>query len=128
MDQFSMAELVLYANHYRQRFAAAGHDFLRPREYLAQEPRAAALLIDAANHYRDQGDALATGAVMVWAQTVRATVAPELLPLARNMWAQVARGFPVLEATAPKMKLILAPDFDPTGADSFPAGFGPADR
>ncbi len=125
LTQEEIAELVVLATHVRHGMEQEGNDMLNPHSLMLHKPDIALRLVRLIEGYRRNGNQTAASAMMIWAHTMRAAIRGELLPLARQMWRELSRGFPHLQAARDRLALALNTDFDISDATQFPTGFDP---
>lgn len=70
------------------------------------------------------GQLKATG-LLVWAHTLRATVNLDIRPQVREIWSNLARGFPHAEDASFQIYSMTGTMCDLSRLGDFPAGFGP---
>lgn len=93
---------------------------------LAMEnPSIAMFLSKLVRQYQKQGRAQDAAAILVWLHTMRGGIRLELRDIAREMWCELARGFPHVGASAPAMVALGGMPLNIAGANQFPIGFAP---
>ena len=60
---------------------------------------------------------------MVWLHTMRAAARLELRPLGRDMWRELARGFPYVEESVEEWSMLTDDTLDMSRATEFPKGY-----
>ena len=125
MNKGELAELVVFATFVRKGMQEVGNDVMCPFKLLVSKPDMPDTLIRAVVQYKKAGNTVAASAFMVWAHTMRATIRPTLMPLARQMWRELSRGFDYVEDAAIDLGRRTGTTFDITGANTFPNGFDP---
>ncbi|QAZ38451.1 hypothetical protein C1M51_02890 [Methylibium sp. Pch-M] len=125
LNRTELAELVVIADHVRKGMQMEGNDVMKPFDLIVRRPTMPLELVRAVEGFRRQGNHVAASALMVWAHTMRAALRPTLVPLARQMWRELARGFDGIEEAAASLRIRLSTPFDPRDATNFPMGFDP---
>lgn len=116
---------VAFAAHFRNKYLLTGRDFNKPHELVHRDPEFILRLIDEIQRMQASGLQYMAPGLMVWVHTIRAARDLELRMLGRQMWSELARGFPYAERAAQDVWPVAGfkPDID--GFDSFPEGFTP---
>ena len=127
MDASEIGFAVAYATHIRKKLEAAGHDVLDPINYGALHPEIYTELSSTIRAFQKRGQLQDAAALMVWAHTLRAgsIAGPPIRELGREMWKELARGFPYVEVAATNYQAISGVILDIDGADQFPIGLTP---
>ena len=125
MNKQELAELVVFATFVRRGMQEAGNDVMCPVTLQLHKPETSHNLVRTVLQYKKAGNDIAASALMVWAHTMRATLRPTLMPLARQMWRELSRGFDYVEDAAIDLGRRTGTTFDITGANTFPNGFDP---
>ena len=125
MDGSEIGVVVAVATHVRHQLEAQGHNPTDPIAYTAINPEFALLLSRTAISLQKQQRLQDAAAFMVWLHTARAAIRLELRSLGRDLWRELARGFPHVEEGALSCHLLLGVRPNIEGADQFPQGFTP---
>jgi len=125
MSKDEMAELLVVTHHVKVGMQLEGNNVMSPFDLIIKRPDFPLLLVNLVKKYKQEGNTTASAAFMVWAHTMRAAVRPELLPLARQMWRELSRGFDYVDLAAAHLSIKLMTEFDVAGATDYPSGFDP---
>ena len=117
--------LVAGATHIRHELERQGHIISDPINYAAANPLFAAVLSRVIKDLQKSGQLESAAAMMVWLHTFRAATWIELRGHGREVWRELARGFPEVERAARDMYSLLNIKPDIEGYDEFPTGFTP---
>ena len=128
MDSSELGHVVAMATHMRHALASSGHNVMDPIVYTAQNPTFAIFLGKLIAECQKQGRMQDAAALMVWLHTIRAGIRLELRGLAREMWGELARGFPHAELAGFHMRSLNGGPLDTQGSGQFPEGFTPTPR
>lgn len=125
-DGSELGFLLAYATHVRHQLEEKGHNILDPFVYLIQNPifpyTLSSTIIQLQKDKRNQDAA----ALMVWLHTFRAAANPlELRSLGRQLWGELARGFPYVEEATQSATMHLGINFNIEGYNTFPEGLTP---
>ena len=71
-----------------------GYTLLSPFEFVKADPNCFLAINSVIKTCQKERNYVLASGFMVWEHTLRAVAAPELLPLAREMWAELKKGFP----------------------------------
>jgi hypothetical protein len=123
MSDAEIAELIVFATHTRHGLEQSGHNVLDPLTLNITKPHALPELIKLIQQLKAKGNEAAAAALMVWAHSMRAALRGELLPLGREMWRELARGFVSLPTAKNAVRQRVGTDIDVSDADRIPAGF-----
>jgi hypothetical protein len=66
--------------------------------------------------------------LILWVHTIRATINPNLRVKVREMWGELARGFPHIEEGAKLVEMMTGESLDLREAGTYPDGFTPRPR
>jgi hypothetical protein len=72
-----------------------------------------------------EGNAHAAAGLMVWLHTARAATDSQLRYLAKDMWAELERGFPFVDEAAEDIEMLVGKRPNVVGAAFFPLGLNP---
>ena len=127
MDASEIGFVVACATDVRKELQAAGHDVLDPINCGALHPEIFTELGGTIRTFQKRGQLQDAAALMVWAHTLRAgsVGGPRIRALGREMWKELARGFPYVEMAATNYQAISGVILDIDGADQFPIGLTP---
>lgn len=125
LSKDEMAELVVVTNHVKVGMQKEGNDVMSPFDLVITRPEFPLLMTRRVIDYRKEGNQLASAAFLIWAHTMRAAARPELLPLARQVWRELSRGFDCIDLAATHLSIKLRTEFDIAGATDYPSGFDP---
>lgn len=123
MSDAEIAELVVFATHTRHGLEQAGHNILDPLTLNVTKPQVLPEMIKLIQQFKAKGNEAAAAAFMVWAHSLRAAFRAELLPLGREMWCQLARGFPGAPSARHAIRQRVGTEVDVSDATKIPAGF-----
>lgn len=129
MDGAEIGLVAACANHQRLLILEAKGWDLRYPALLADHPANVPLVIG--NVIRDlqrQGKQPLAAGMMVWLHTVRSMQWLELRQLGRDMWGELARGFPYVEESANSFFELTGYRFETDDACDFPDGLSPMPR
>lgn len=102
-----------------------GIDVFDPFTAIAKDPSASLYFSSLVNELQRKGRQVLASGAMVWAHTLRATVNHELRDVVREVWVELNRGLPHIEAA--RMELLehfgLWPDLEKAGLT--PVGMEP---
>ncbi len=124
MTDAEVAELVVLATHTRHGLEQNGHRVLDPLTLNATKPHVLPEAIKLIQQFKAKGNETAAAALMVWAHSLRAALRGELLPLGRDIWRELARGFPGVGDAKVAIQRRTGTDVDVSDATRIPAGFG----
>lgn len=128
MDGSELGLVVAGATHMRHALFSAGHNVMDPIVYTAQNPAFLIFLSNLIRECQKSGRKQDAASLIVWLHTMRGAIRLELRGLAREMWAQLSRGFPHVVDAAPAMKALDGKPLNIDGAAQFPEGFTPTPR
>jgi hypothetical protein len=94
MDGSELGLVVAGVTHMRHALESEGHNVMDPIVYTTASPTIAIHLGNLVRECQKQGRMQDAASLMVWLHTMRAGIRLELRGLAREMWGQLARGFP----------------------------------
>jgi hypothetical protein len=123
MTDAEMAELVVFATHTRHGLEQNGYRILDPLTLNATQPQVLPEAIKLIQQFKAKGNETAAAAMMVWAHSLRAALRGELLPLGREMWRELKRGFPGVANAKLAIQRRTGTDIDVSDATKTPAGF-----
>lgn len=123
MSDSEMSELLLIVTDIRHTFAEKGSNLLAPFDFVVQHPRAASDFAFASHTALKGGSGALAAAHTVWGHTCRATTSAQLLPRARLMWRELARGSASLDATWRRADAVKSLSFSPAEAEEVPIDF-----
>jgi hypothetical protein len=128
-DDYEVGLTVALASEMRHRVSdMLGYHLLFPTLVFTQDPMATINIVKIVKQLQSEKNFVAAAALMVWAHTLRASgpaASGELRTLARQMWYELSRGFPYVEAAACSVVTTLG--FVPrlASATEFPDGLSP---
>lgn len=125
MDGAEIGMVVAMATHFRHLFAAQGHDVMDPMLSTTINPALPSFVAKLIRQAQQAQQLPQAGALMVWLHTLRGAVRLELRQSARDMWRELARGFPHVDDARYNLLEITGRLTDVDGADQFPKGFTP---
>ena len=125
MDGPELGHVVALATNLRHGLAADDHNVMEPVLYTSVNPGFPLLLVKTIAEAQKQGRTQDAAGLMIWAHTARAGIRLELRALAREMWRELARGFPHVQEAALGFENLTGRRLRISGADEFPAGFTP---
>jgi hypothetical protein len=125
MDGSELGLVAAGVTHMRHALELEGHNVMDPIVYTTSNPTFAMQLSNLVRECQKQGRMQDAASLMVWLHTMRAGIRLELRGLAREMWGQLARGFPHIHASAAAMRGRDGQPLSLAGATQFPAGFSP---
>ena len=125
MDSIELGLPVAVATDVRHRLEKMGHSPMDPLTYVAVCPEFPLLMSQLTREFQKSGNnALAVGP-MIWCHTARASASMELRGLGRQMWRELARGFPHVERGALMYRQLTGQELDISDYGRLPAGFDP---
>lgn len=122
MSDAEMAELIVFATHTRHGLERSGHNVLDPLTLNVTKPQVLPELIKLIQQFKAKGNEPAAAALMVWAHSLRAALRGELLPIGREMWRELARGFAGVANATQAVRQRVGTDVDVSDASKIPAG------
>jgi hypothetical protein len=109
-----------------EHFANSGWmygDFYKPQGLMASRPDVLGMGVLEAQRLQMSGLEVVAVGWIVWVHTFRAIQNPELIPLAKSMWALLIRGAPFAAAQAATLVPILGFELRVEQPDRVPEGF-----
>lgn len=131
MDGSEIGGVVALAAHMRNRFLnEKGLDFLMPHVVTAADPSLVMTLSRTAKDFQKMGQMglINAAALILWVHTLRATKNPNIRMKGREMWGELARGFPHIEEGARLFEMMTGETLDLRDAGTYPDGFTPKPR
>lgn len=125
MPDEDVGGLMAGATDLRHRLEEKGHNPLNSIEYVRENLWYTYELSSRIEELQAEGNGLEAAIWMVWCQTARAAVHPTLLPLARAMWIELARGIPYVETASERLEKESGILLDIDGFDRYPTAMGP---
>lgn len=125
MDAAELGYIVALSTHLRQIMQCNGHQIMNPIVYVNRNPEIIIRISTAIKEAQEQGQFQKAAGLMVWLHTTRASIRPEIRVIARDMWCQLARGFPHVHTAAAYMKFSKGMELNTEGSNEFPFGFAP---
>lgn len=128
MDGSEIGGVIVLAAHMRNRFLdGTGLDFLTPHAVTAADPSVVIELVKTAKDFQKKGHRglINAAALFVWIHTLRATINPNLRVKAREMWGELARGFPHIEEGTRLIEELMGETLELSKAGTYPDGFIP---
>jgi len=125
MDGPELGHVVALATNLRHGMERDGHNVMEPVVYTSANPGFVLLLSRMVAEAQKQGRMQDAAGLMVWTHTARAGVRLELRVLAKEMWRELARGFPHVVESARGFERTTGRVLRIQGAEQFPAGFTP---
>ena len=125
MDSAELGHVVAIATHWRHGLEDMGHNLMDPIIYAEQNPGFAAFLSASVANAQKADRRQDAAALLVWLHTTRAGRRLELRGLGREMWGELARGFPFVEDGAAGMHDLAGVTLRILDARQFPEGFTP---
>jgi hypothetical protein len=125
-DSDEVAAILAVAMHYRNSMLSElKMDLMYPLVAIQQDHRLADRLNrDLQEVQREKLFSLGS-AIIVWLCTIRAAQEPALRSLGRDLWRQLARGFPHVHEAAASLGQISGVTINTSHAGRFPDGFAP---
>jgi hypothetical protein len=123
MDGDEVGLVLAAVTHYRHALEKEGHLPMDMITYVGVNPAFALTLSQRTNAFQSAGNNFAAVAPMIWCHTARAALSLELRTLAREMWAELARGTPHVVEAHLNFGRISGLYFDIDGAELVPTGF-----
>lgn len=117
--------VVVTAAHLRNSSGAVGLRLLDPALALSERPDLALLISRHIGKAQKNGRMHDAAGWFVWLHTLRAEQRLELKAAAREMWAELERGFPHMDGGVSTFISAFGTVPDTTNADVFPVGFEP---
>ncbi|WP_139239977.1 hypothetical protein [Azotobacter vinelandii] len=125
MDGHEIGFVVACATNTRHILESEGLRLMDPIVDVALFPDIPLRINNVIRELQKSGSNQDAAGAMVWLHTARVGASHELRPLAREMWRQLSRGFPHVDAAALEiMKLTFRP-VNVSGYETFPAGLTP---
>lgn len=125
MDADEVGMVVALATDQRNALESAGHKVSDPVIYNDQEPMFTFHMTRRVQRLQKENRLQEAAALMVWVHTMRAGSWAELRGLGREMWGQLARGFPYIEDQADALEALTGARPDVSDAYKFPIGLEP---
>jgi hypothetical protein len=125
MDGAELGHVVALAANLRHGIEAGGHQPLDPIAYTARNPGFPLLLSRLVAEAQKQGRLQDAAGLMVWTHTARAGARLELRASAREMWRQLARGYPHVNDAAHAFQQSTGHELHTGNWAVFPTGFTP---
>lgn len=125
MDSDEIGLVVALAADTRNRLEDAGFLLSDPIAANTVEPETPSALNEMIRTLQAEGRLQEAAALMVWLHTSRVGARLELRPLARQMWAQLERGFPHVEEASMTLMRVFFRSIRLNGYDEFPKGLSP---
>jgi hypothetical protein len=126
MDAEEIGLVVACANHQRLLMLEnSGWDFNYPAVLADHPSNIPVLLGNAIIELQRQGRPQLAAGIWVWVHTLRAFRLLELRQDGRDLWRQLARGFPFVDSAADGAALLFGQRFRTEGAGVFPDGLTP---
>jgi hypothetical protein len=125
MDGSEIGLVVALATDFRNEMEAAGCPLSDPIVYASLDPGFTFGLSKQVVRLQKAGCFQDAAALMVWVHTMRAASRLELRQLGRELWTELARGFPHVVDGARIVKKFQSRSVDVRNADAFPKGFSP---
>lgn len=124
-DADEIGLIVASSADWRHKLIETGFDPLLPAVCLAKDSTITFQISRTIELLQKAGQQHYCAGLMVWAHTLRAMTRPELRLYGRQMWAELARGFPYAPASAFNAKMLFGMEFRLSGYDRFPDGLTP---
>lgn len=125
MDGEEIGALVVLATDARHNLEALGHQVSDPIVYFSRNPAFISTLNSSIRELQKLGKLQEAAALMVWLHTMRAGARLELRQLGRDLWREMARGFPYVGTSVAEVELLLGRKLQVGDALSFPKGLTP---
>lgn len=125
MDGREIGFVVAMATDARHALEKEGHMVMDPIVYFPMNPGFPLSLSRTIIQLQKQGNPQAAAALMVWAHTMRVGANLELRQLGRDMWKELARGFPYVEDGAKDYQMLTGKVLNIEGTTNFPEGLTP---
>jgi hypothetical protein len=125
MDGSEIGIVVAMATHLRHQLESMGHMPMDPIVYVAVNPRFPLLLSQTIGDFQKQERFRDAAALLIWAHSARAGSRLELRALGRELWRELARGFPHVEDGARSVAEMTGSRLNTQGANEFPKGLTP---
>ncbi len=123
LDGEEIATILAMAMHYRNAlFDAENLDLMYPFVVSQRDPMLAVKLNNELKRAQEEKIFNLASGIIVWLFTVRAALEPALRSLGRDLWRQLARGFPHIENTAISFSELTNVTLDIREAGRFPDG------
>ncbi len=118
-----MGLVVAITAHHRNALKAEGMDLFQLEQIAREQPMYQHELSKAVGVFiRSERPHDALG-MRIWMHSLRAVAAPELMPLATDMWSELARGFPHIAAARETIRDEADIELDIARANEVPAVF-----
>ena len=125
MDADEIGMVVALATDQRNALESAGYRVSDPIIYNNQEPLFTFHMTRRVQRLQKENRLQEAAALMVWVHTMRAGSRAELRGLGREMWEQLARGFPYVEDQTNALEMLTGARPDVSEACKFPIGLAP---
>jgi len=126
MNSDEIGMVVAQATHMRLNFKERlGVDFLEPSVALMQDATLPLALNKSIKAFQKEGNLTDAAAMMIWLHTLRSMGAFEVRPHGRELWRQLARGFPHVAASAISLERDFGVFLNFEGYDEIPRGLEP---
>jgi hypothetical protein len=128
LDGSELGLPVAFAAHFRNKYSLTGRNFNKPAEIAHFDPDFVVRMIDEVHRLQASGLQYMAPGIMIWVHSFRAAHDLELRPLGRQMWGELARGFPFVEQAAIEVAPLTGFELDIAGYREFPEGLSPTPR
>lgn len=125
VDAEEIGFVVAHAANWRNELEVRGYNLLDPLVFHASDPNAVSVLVKTVQGLQKQGIPQVAPGLMVWVHTLRAGNSLNLRAKAREMWAELVRGFPHTEQAWRDWKETVGVWLDINGYDEIPVGLNP---
>lgn len=127
MDSEELGSLLALSFHIGNGLSEAGWPIHDPLSYQVGDDSKLSVihLRQLYSQFQKQGQSSDAAALAIWLHTFRAVMAGELRYIAKECWAELARGRPYVEAAAESMSTLTGKSINYSGYQSFPIGFDP---
>ena len=126
MNSDEIGMVVAQATHMRLNFQERmGVDLLEPSVAIMQDPSLPLALNKTIRGFQKDGNLTDAAAMMIWLHTLRSMGEFEVRPHGRELWRQLARGFPYVAESAISLERDFGVFINFEGYDEIPRGLEP---
>jgi hypothetical protein len=116
------------AAHFRNMYALTGRDLNKPGELAIRDPEFLQVLILEVQRLQAEELQHVVPGLIIWVHSIRAAHDLRMRDLGRQMWGQLARGFPFAESASRGAEPLIGFPLDIDGFDQFPELLSPTPR
>ncbi|MFT7015801.1 MAG: hypothetical protein ACJAY7_001747 [Pseudohongiellaceae bacterium] len=125
MDSEELGSLLALSFHIGNGLSEVGWPIHDPMSYQVSEDSKLSVIYlrQIYSQFQKQGQNSDAAALAIWLHTFRAVMAGEIRYIAKECWAELARGRPYVQAAAESMSALTGKSINYSGYQNFPVGF-----